>query len=155
MTDRPAENFLIFGEDPGLLRLALPPLGLLMAVAGMGGWFIGQVRPLAAVVITALGVAAMIWSMRMTTRSIVFDSKARRVHIRTRQGSQRSEHTLPSEQVHDVVLKILEGYRRGTDSPLGQSMSFQLSLVTDTGEFPLSRPTAASGLRGCLRRKRR
>ena len=90
----------------------------------------------------------MIWSMRMTTRSIVFDSKARRVHIRTRQGSQRSEHTLPFEQVHDVMLKILEGYRRGTDSPLGQSMSFQLSLVTDTGEFPLSR-LAEQSLQHC------
>lgn len=87
MTDRPAENSLVIGEDLGLLRLTLPPLGLLMAVAGIGGWFIGQVRPLAAVVITALGVAAMIWSMRMTTRRIVFDSKARHVHIRTRQGS--------------------------------------------------------------------
>ena len=67
MMDRPAENSLVFGEDLGLLRLALPPLGLLMAVAGIGGWFIGQMRPLAAVVITALGLAAMIWSLRMTT----------------------------------------------------------------------------------------
>ena len=137
MTDRPAENSLEFGEDLGLLRLALPPLGLLMAVAGIGGWFIGQVKPLAAVVITALGLAAMIWSLRMTTRRIVFDAGTRRVFVHTREGSRRSEHTLPFAQVQDVVLRILEGYRSGGES--GQLMAYQMSLVTGEGEFPLSR----------------
>jgi hypothetical protein len=139
MTDPPAANQLEFGEDLGLLRFALPPLGLLMAGAGIGGWFIGQVKPLAAVVIAALGLAAAIWSLRMTTRRITFDARTRQVDIRTRQGSQRSEHLLRFEQVQDVVLRILEGYRSGGDSPLGRLMSLQLSLVTDAGEFPLSR----------------
>jgi hypothetical protein len=138
MTDRPAANQLEFGEDLGLLRFALPPLGLLMALAGIGGWFIGQMKPLAAVVISALGLAATIWALRMTTRRIAFDARTRQVHIRTRQGSQRSEHKLRFEQVQDVVLRILEGYRRGGDSPLGTLMSWQLILVTDAGEFPLS-----------------
>jgi hypothetical protein len=61
------------------------------------------------------------------------------VRIRTRKGAERSEQTLAFEQVCDVVLQILEGYRRGTESPLGQLMSFQLILVTDAGAFPLSR----------------
>ena len=139
MTEQPAETSLEFGEDLAMLRLALPPLGLLMSVAGAGGWLIGQVRPLAAVVITALGLAAAIWSLRMTTRRIVLDARTRQVTIRARQGSRRSEHTLPFEQVRDVVLRILEGHRSGTESQLGQLMSFQLSLVTDAGEFPLSR----------------
>jgi hypothetical protein len=139
MTDQPATNQLEFGEDLGLLRFALPPLGLLMAGAGIGGWFIGQVKPLAAAVIAALGLAATIWSLRMTTRRIAFDASTRKVHIRMRQGRQRSEHILRFEQVQDVVLRILEGYRRGTDSPLGRLMSWQLILVTDAGEFPLSR----------------
>lgn len=47
-----------------------------------------------------------------------------------------------------MVLKILEGYRRGTDSQLGQLMAFQLSLVTDAGEFPLSR-LAEQSLQDC------
>jgi hypothetical protein len=139
MTDQPPETVLVFGEDLSLIRLALPPLGLLMVLAGVGGWFIGQMKPLAAVVITALGLAATVWSLRMTTRLIVFDASTRRVHIRTRQGNQRSEHTMPFEQVTGVVLSILEGYRRDTESPLGILMSYQLSLVTDAGEFPLSR----------------
>jgi hypothetical protein len=136
MTDPPAANQLEFGEDLGLLRFALPPLGLLMAGAGIGGWFIGQVKPL---VIAAFGLAATIWSLRMTTRRIAFDARTRQVHIRMRQGSQRSEHLLRFEHVQDVVLRILEGYRSGGDSPLGRLMSLQLSLVTDAGEFPLSR----------------
>jgi len=139
MTDQPAATQLEFGEDLGLLRFALPPLGLLMAGAGIGGWLIGQVKPLAGLVISALGLAAMIWSLRMTTRRIVFDARTRQVHIRTREGSRRSEHLLRFEQVQDVVLRILEGYRRGGDWPLGQLMSLQVSLVTDAGEFPLSR----------------
>jgi hypothetical protein len=139
MTDQPSESVLVFGEELSLLRLALPSLGLLMALAGVGGWFIDQVKPLAAAVITALGLAATVWSLRMTTRLIVFDASMRRVHIRTRQGNHRSEHTLPFEHVQDVVLRILEGYRRDTESPLGLLMSFQLSHVTEAGEFPLSR----------------
>ena len=139
MTDRGAENPLEFGEDLALLRFALPPLGLLMALAGAGGWFIDQVQPLAAFVITALGLAAAIWSLRMTTRRIVFDAGTRQVHIRAREGSQRSERTLPFEHVQNVVLRILESYRRGAESPLGQLMAYQLSLVTQEGEFPLSR----------------
>lgn len=139
MTDRGAENPLEFGEDLALLRFALPPLGLLMALAGAGGWFIDQVQPLAAFVITVLGLAATIWSLRLTTRRIVFDAGTRQVHIRAREGSQRSERTLPFEHVQDVVLRILESYRRGAESPLGQLMAYQLSLVTEEGEFSLSR----------------
>lgn len=139
MIDRAAPTRLEFGEELSLLRFALPPLGLLMALAGAGAWFIGQVEPLAAVVIAALGVAATLWSLRMTTRLIVFDAASRRMHIRTRKGGQRSDRTFLFEQVRDVVLQILEGHRRGTESPLGQLMSFQLILVTDAGEFPLSR----------------
>jgi len=122
-----------------MLRVALPPLGLLMAVAGAGGWYIGQVETLAAAVIAALGLAATIWSLRMTTRRIVFDTGTLHVTIRTREGGRRSEQTLPFEKVQDVVLRILEGYRGSTESQLGRLMSFQLSLVTDAGEFPLSR----------------
>ena len=154
MTDRPAANQLEFGEDLGLLRFALPPLGLLMAGAGIGGWFIGQVKPLAAVVISALGLAATIWSLRMTTRRIAFDARTRQVHIRMRQGSQRSEHILRFEQVQDVVLRILEGYRSGTDSPLGILMAWQLILVTDGGEFPLSR-LAEQTMQDCEAKDRR
>jgi hypothetical protein len=144
MTDRPAPAVLEFGEDLGLLRVALPPLGLLMALAGTGGWWIGQIRPLAALVVTALGLAATIWSLRMATVRVVFDTVTRRVRIRTRQGSQRSEHMIPFEQVRDVVLRILESYRDDAEVPLGRLMSYQLSLVTDAGEFPLSRLTEQS-----------
>ena len=154
MTDRPAANQLEFGEDLGLLRFALPPLGLLMAGAGIGGWFIGQVKPLAAVTLSALGLAATIWSLRMTTRRIAFDARTRQVDIRTRQGSQRSEHILRFEQVQDVVLRILEGYRSGTDSPLGILMAWQLILVTDGGEFPLSR-LAEQTMQDCEAKDRR
>ena len=77
--------------------------------------------------------------MRATTRRIVFDAGTRQVHIRAREGSQRSDRTLPFEHVQNVVLRILESYRRGAESPLGQLMAYQLSLVTEEGEFPLSR----------------
>lgn len=140
MTDRPATTALDFGEDLVLLRWALPPLGLLMAIAGACGWKIGQLQPLAAGVLTVLGLAAAVWSLRVTTRRILFDTRTRQLHVYTRKGGSRRTHQMfRFDQVNDVVLRILDGIRRGTESQLGRELSFQLILVTDAGEFPLSR----------------
>jgi len=149
LTDRPATTPLDFGEDLVLLRWALPPLGLLMAIAGVCGWKVGQLQPLAAGVLVALGLAAAVWSLRVTTRRIRFDTCTRQIHVYTRKGGSRRAHqALRFDQVNDVVLRILDEIRRGTESRLGRQLSFQLILVTDAGEFPLSR-LAEAGLDDC------
>lgn len=154
MTDRPTAATLEFGEDLALLRWALPPLGASMALAGAGGWFAGQLQPLAASVIVSLGLAAAAWSLRVTTRRITFDASARRIDVYVRTGGRRRSHQqLDFDQVEDVVLRILAGPRSSGDSPLGPGMAFQLILATDAGAFALSR-LAEESVQDCEARDR-
>lgn len=140
MTDRPIATRLAFGEDLALLRWALPPLGLLMAIAGAYGSKTGRMQPLAAGVIVGLGLGAALWALRVTTRLIVFDASTSRIHVHTRKGGTRRTHqTLRFDQVTDVVLRVLEGPRGDAESQLGRQMAIEMILVTDAGEFPLSR----------------
>lgn len=140
MSDRSTAASLDFGEDLVLLRWALPPLGSLMVLAGVHGWKIGQLQPLAAVVLGVLGLAAAIWALRVTTRRILFDARTRQIHVCThKSGRRRTYQTLGFDQVNDVVLRILEGMRPGTESRVGRELAFALILVTDAGEIPLLR----------------
>jgi hypothetical protein len=82
LTDQPAATPLDFGEDLVLLRWALPPLGLLMAIAGAHGWKIGRLQPLADGVLAVLGIAAAISALRVSTRRIVFDAATRVIRRR-------------------------------------------------------------------------
>ena len=151
---RSPARLLVCGEDLSLLRRLLPPLGLLMAIAGVGGWMSGELNLLAACVIAALGVAAALWSLRMTTRRFVFDNGTQLVHVSTRQGARRSEESLRFEDVQTIVLRVVEGYRRGPDFPLAGVMSFQLLLLTNGRELTLSR-LAQQGLQECEAEARR
>lgn len=135
-----AASPLEFGDDLALLRWALPPLGVLMAGAGAAGWSSGQLTTFAAWVVTALGLAAAVWSVRVTTRRIVFDASAHLVHIYTRSGGARRTHeAIPFADVSDVVLQVVGRSERSGESPLGGDLQFLLILVAGGRDIPLSR----------------
>jgi hypothetical protein len=139
---------LVFGDSLTLLRRALPPLGLLMVAMAGVGLRNGQLRVLQALLIAALGIAAAIWAWRTRTFHFRFERASRQVVVRERGPAGAREVLIPFAQVRDVVVRILEGYRSSSETRLGRVMSLQMQLVTDGGEFPLSRLSMQS-LKDC------
>ncbi|MFO1400135.1 MAG: hypothetical protein U1F30_02785 [Steroidobacteraceae bacterium] len=130
---------IVIGESLLLLRWGLPPLGVLLALAALLGWWNTRLGALAASTVGLLGLLAVIWAGRLRTREFRFEPTTRRVWVVEHGALETRRTELSYSDVKNVVVRVVDGFHGDADAPLGRLLSLQLHLVTMRGVFPLSR----------------